>query len=350
VVRDPLVADARDLAEQSVTLTAIAQTTVDGAFDQVRLAPDGRSFLLSEEPDEHDEPAPRRHVIGTFDGWTRTIEADDSVLAGQDRVLLLDRNNGHTQLRTERLRSTAGPAWTLNVPGVEAFSLAAMPDGRWQLMNRERNAFMRIDGRVGTKATSRIKWDVEAGSAEYVSLHGVGAGHVGLGLAVQWSEPSLPSWLPGLEWHRQTTLLRVEGGETNRLATSRLNVACADPAITVATYLCVAFDGRVSRFWRYHPDSARLEPVGRARGWFFLDSQETSTTLTGMREGSVVFADFDAARITAFRLLNSPGFVAHDFSEDFLIASITVGDQTSVALYRLSDAPTPSAGQVHVRR
>jgi heat shock protein HtpX len=342
MVGDPLVAETQEFIEQSVVLTPVANALVDGGFDHVRLASDGRHFLLSEAGGE-EETARRRHVVGTFDGWSRPMNAVDAALVGNDRVLLLDQRDGGTQLRTERIQGS-GSGWTLKVPGEDAFRLATVTGGRWRLMNRHRNAFTRIDGRVGTTAVSRTNWDVQVGPSEYVSLHGAGAGNVGLGLAVEWSPSMLPWWwLRGWNFADKTTLLRVEGDETQRVATSRLQVSCADPTVTASDYLCFAFDGRVSRLWRYRVGDGCLEPVGRARGQFFFASQKTDTRATAMRDGFVSLIDLDAARITAFELPGNPGVMSYDVTDQFLAVSRIVGGQTAVELYRVEEAPAAAA-------
>jgi Zn-dependent protease with chaperone function len=341
MVTDPLVADAPELVEQSSDLTTVAETSVEGEFTQVRLAADARHFLLSQEPDHEADGHPRQHVIGAFDGWSRELKAVDAALAGSDRVLLLDRNNGDTQLRAEKFRSTAAPAWALKVRDIEANSMRAGTDGRWHVMNRHRNAFTRVDGRVGSTVTSRTSWDVQAAPTEYVSLHGVSTGNVAVGVAVAYADSMLPWWLSGWNWREKTTLLRVDGRETQRVATSSLNLSCADPAIDASAYLCVAFDGRWSRFWRYNVERGILDPIGRARGRFFIDSQDTHTTVGAMRAGAVVGIDVAAGRITTFDLGGNTGVVDYDFTDEFLVVSSLEGNRTVVRLYRLADPSAP---------
>jgi len=336
VVRDPLVVDVSEFEDRSVALTPVADTVVDGYFEQVRLAPDGRHFLLSEEPDE-EESGPRHHVLGSFDGWSREIEAADAVLAGNDRVLLLNRDDSHTKLRAERLRSTVASAWTLDVPGASAFSVAASPDGRWQFMSRRRNAFVRVDGRVGRSSVSRTYWNVDVDPEEYVSLHGSRTGTVGLGVAVDWSTPGLPWWLASWQWtwRSKTTFLSVDGDVNRPLATTNLTVQCADPSIDAAAYVCVGFDGRMSRIWRYEIATGKFEPVGATRGALYLGPQQTDGTLAAMKNGSVVLIDVDAERVTRFVLpAEQARFTAYDFTEQFLVAATPSRDQTALTLYR----------------
>jgi Zn-dependent protease with chaperone function len=340
IVRDPLVATTAAFVEQTVLPTPLSSTTVDGQFDRVRLAPDGKHFLLSEAADRENETETRQHVIGAFDGWSRPVEAVDAELVGADRVLLVGRAGGDTQLWTERFRGAVAPSWALKVRGLEAFGVAAASDGRWQLMNRRRNAFTRVDGRVGTSSTSRTKWHVQVEPTEYVSLHGAGAGNVGMGLAVEYRAPMLPWWLSAWTWSEKTTLVRVDSDATRRVATSSLNVACADPAPDASAHLCVAFDGRVSHFWRYDAELDRLQPIGRARGQFFVGARETSTTLAAMRAGSVVGIDVAAARITTYRL-DGTHVTDYDLTDELLVVSSIAGDRTVVKLYRLPEPAPP---------
>ena len=349
VIADPLVADTRDFAERSIELTPVANTAVEGLFDQLRLAPDGRSVLLSETADEEDTPERRGHVVAGFDGWSRPVDAAHATLAGADRIVLLDRRDGESYLRSERLRA-GGPVWTLKVPGNDALKLTAGPDGRWHLMKRERNAFTRVDGRVGTAAVSRTSWSVEAAPTEYVSFHDVGAGTVGFGVAVEWAPSSLPWWwLPGWNWGEKTTLLRVEGEATRRLTTSRLNVSCAEPTAVASGYLCVAFDGRRSRFWRYNVAGDALEPAGQAPGQFFFASQQTDTKMTAMRGGAVTMVDLETARVTSFVLRGNPIVMAYDVTDEFVAISRIIGTQTTVTLYRLAEDPAESAAFASTR-
>lgn len=349
VVADPLVADTPELVERRARLARAAETTIAGEFTHVRLAADGRHFLLSEEPDYDENDRPRRHVIGAFDGWSRELKAVDAALVGNDRVLLLDRRDDGTQLRAEKLRNATAPAWGLKVRDVEAHTMAAASDGRWRLMDRQRNAFTRVDGRVGNAATTRTSWHVNVAPTEYVSLHGVAASNVGVGTAVEYLDAMSPWWLARWGWRQKTTLLRVDGDDTHRVATSSLNLSCADPGVDATAYLCVAFDGRLSRFWRYDVERRRLEPIGRARGQFFLDAQETNTTLRAMRAGTLVGIDVPAAKITTFELDGTRGFTGYDFADEFVAVSEIVGEHTVVRLYRLSDRPVLS-GSFATRR
>src|SRR5918993_2477972 len=149
----------------------------------------------------------------------------------------------------------------------------------------------------------------------------------------------MPWWLARWRWREKTTLLRVDGDATHRVATSSLNLSCADPDVDATAYLCVAFDGRVSRFWRYDVERRWLEPIGRARGQFFLHSQETNTTLSATRAGALVGIDVPSRRITTFELDGTRGITDYDFTDEFVAVSEIVGEHTAVRLYRLADRP-----------
>lgn len=334
VVADPLAVRTRVLTERTLQLTPVASASVDGRFSRIRLAEDGRHFLLSEEDDEeHDEDMPLRHVVGSFDGGSRRLDAAQAMFVGGDRLLVLERQGGDVRLRAEPL-DVAKATWTLPLPRINPITMAAERDGRWHVIDRSRNHFHQVEGRVGATNVVRTTWKVDASPDNYLWLHPGRLGRAALGVAVDWHAPKL-RWFSS-DWQETTTLLRVEADRTTRIAESRLSVDCADPAPVAAGHVCTAYDGRVSWLWQYNAVNGRLEPAGQIRGHFWLRSQETSTSIEGERSGRPAVVQLDTGMMTTFTLLGGGGD-AHDIAGDFIASVEIVGDRSTVLLYRMSD-------------
>ena len=345
VVADPLAAPTPELREHHAFLTAKSESIVEGQYDELRLARDGRHFLLSQSAQEDEESGRPAHIMGGFDGWSRRIEAEAAALLGNGNLLLLNREDGRAQLRTEPLRGERKAGWTLMIPEAGALDMAATPDGRWRTIGRLRNAFTRVEGRVGVPHLSTTAWNVDGRPEEFVRLHGTGPGNVGFGVASAWPAPGIPFWLSPWTWRETTTLLRVGEDGTRRVATSRLNVSCADAPPDVLSYVCVAFDGRVSHLWRYEVATGQLESLGYTRGRLFPGTQNAAGSVAVMRGGIPALIDPEARKITSYQLRDDRlGVVAYDFTDEYLAVSRIDGDRTAVVLYPLRDEPaSPSS-------
>jgi Zn-dependent protease with chaperone function len=341
VVGDPLVADTPVLTERTVRLAPIARASVDGYFDRVLLSSDGRHFLLASDPEEYDDipSTSRRHVIAAFDGWSRTIDARDVVFVDNQYLLTVVRRHDGVQLHAEDLRGTAKPSWRVSLDGLDVFSVGAAADGRWHLVDRNGNRFIRVDGRLGATEVAHTNLDVAVAPQEHVSLHQGGVGQAGLGVAVEWGTPAFPWLLYG--GTRKSSLLRVENDRTTRVTTSSLTTNCADPAMDVAAYICVAFDGRMSRFWKYDAVTGQLEPKGQVRGQFWIGAQDSPDRIAGTRGGNPVVVQLDEGTLTTYMLSDSEGgWDNYHMAGEFIVSAVSAGDRTDVMLYRVAPART----------
>jgi Zn-dependent protease with chaperone function len=340
VVADPLATPTPELLEHQAFLTPMSESIVEGQYDELRLAPDGRHFLLSQSAHDDEEWGRRAHMMGGFDGWSRRVEADDAALLGNGNLLLLERRDGRAQLRTEPLRGERKAGWTLMIPEAGALSIAATSDGRWRTIGRLRNGFTRLEGHVGVTHLSTTTWNVDGQPEEFVRLHGTGAGNIGFGVASAWPASRVPFWLSPSTWRETTTLLRVGEDGTRRVATSRLNVSCADAPPDVLSYVCAAFDGRVSHLWRYEIATGELASLGHLRGHLFPGMQDAAGRVSALRGGIPALIDSEAGNITTYRLRDDrSGIVAYDFTDEYLAVSRIDGDRTAVMLYPLRDEP-----------
>ncbi len=115
---------------------------------------------------------------------------------------------------------------------------------------------------------------------------------------------------------------------------------CAEGLVATASYVCIAFDGRLPRFWRYHVTTGHLKAVGQARGRFFPRAQEAGVSLEAMRAGWPALVDLESRTATACQFPDHRGGVAgYDFTDELLAVSKIDGDETVVTLYRLPDTP-----------
>jgi hypothetical protein len=109
----------------------------------------------------------------------------------------------------------------------------------------------------------------------------------------------------------------------------------------VAAYACVAFDGRMSRFWKYDAATGRLEPKGQVRGQFWISAQDSSDRIAGTLDGNPVVVQLDEATLTTFLLTDSEdGWDNYHMAGEFIVSAVSAGDRTDVMLYRVAPART----------
>lgn len=332
VVRDPLAVDMPFLEARSEPLTPVAQTSVSGRFARIRLTRDGRHFLLSQydAEDYPEDEGPQRHVVGAFDGWSRAIESAEAAFIDDERLLIADRDAGATRLRAEPVREAAA-SWTMSLPGVDAISMRTGPEGRWQVVHRGREGFARIAGRVGTASVERTDEHVDSAPGEYVTQYVDDGGGNALAVTSDWRGPLLP-WLAS-GWRTRTSLLHVGRGRTSRLATSDLTVRCAEPSIGAGRAVCVAFDGRLSRFWEYDPERRAFQARGQTRGMVFSLGHVSGRMFAAAVRSGVALVDLDAAEIVI--LGGARASLGLDLATSAgLVASATIeGNRTAVTLH-----------------
>ena len=335
VVGDPLVAEMPSFTERTIPLDVVSKRSVDGEFSSVRLTPDGQSFLLSgydeDAESNDDEPRPQRFLAGGFDGWSREVHAFDARPIDNRRLLRLDHDHGSSRLTAEDLR-TGEDVWTLTLPNVAASTVEASPSGAWRAIARRANQFTRIEGRIGTAEVKETLWTIAADRRAYVDAPRVDGGAVALGVATIWEEPAA-TWLSS-DWRQTTRLLRAGPDFTSDVATSHLRVECPPPSIDGGGYVCVSFDGRSSRFWRFDPQSGDLLPLGQTRQIIWGTWQHTGHRIAGTIGGLPVVVALDSGTLLKLTPRRWDCWI-NDFavSADFVVTTCTRSGSTSLMRY-----------------
>jgi len=336
VVADPLVAA---MPPTALSVTTLAQRSVDGNFSAVRVTPDGRHVLLSGEDDEaiaaDDEstsgPQPKRFVAAGFDGWSRELRVFDVAIIDDQRLLVLDRTRGTSQLRVEDLRS-GGTTWTIALP-VDVTAVQAAPDGRWRAFSQRGREFVRLDGRVGASPIDSTRWTVTADNRSYVDMPRTDGSRDALALALIWNSPVLSPLLS--DWRQTTRLLRVDDANTSELATSHLKVECPVMPIEVTGYMCISFDGRWSRVWKVELGTNMLMPIAETRHLIWNPWQPSEQRLIGAANGRPLLADLESQ--TLFSLVPDKYCFVMDvaIAQKVMVGICGDGRATTVMQYRL---------------
>ena len=337
VVRDDLVASMPALTDTRLSLTTISTRTVDGSFTSVSLAPDGDTFLLAANADdsesEDDLQSPRRYMVGASSGWSRSFEALQAVLVDANRLLALERTAHGSRLRVDDVRS-GREMWTLPIDAKDVWQIQAAPDGRWRALRSHGRQMTRIEGRVGSTDTHDTTWTIAAsdGYAEGRFVDGPFA----LGLLRTWPQPLL--FWPYEDWRPTTRLVRVGVGSQTDIVRSRLSVDCPMSPIGVDEIICMSFDGRWSRFWRFDPRTGQRSAAGQRYGALWGIRPLTPTLLAGRDGVQSILIALDSR--TSTMLLHPWGSCSVN---DFSLAAQTVAiacagaRNTEVTLYRLPD-------------
>jgi len=337
VVRDDLVASMPEFTDASVSLTTGSTRTVDGSFNSVSLAPDGETFLLAADADdsesEDDVFSPRRFLVGGSGGWSRSFEAPQAVLVDENRLLVLERTAAGARLRADDVRS-GRELWTLPFDSKNFWVIQAAADGRWRALKAHGRQMARIDGRIDSPETHETTWTVAPGEG-YVEGR-FSSGPFALGVTSTWHQPIL-LWRYE-EWRSTTTLMRVGLGTQSDIVRSRLSVECPMSPIGVDDVICVSFDGRWSRFWRFDPRTGELSAAGQRHGALW-GVRPLTPTLLAAREGlQAILIALDSRTST---LLRHPWGACG--VNDFSVAGQTVAiacagaRNTEVTLYHLPD-------------
>jgi heat shock protein HtpX len=335
VVRDPLAADMPSLTEQRVSVSMTARRSVDGDFTYVWVTPDARAFLLAAEEEERDDddalPPPRRYLTGEFDGETRTFTATEASLVGDGRLLVLDRERGTTRLHADEAR-TGRVLWTRLLP-VDASLMQVAPSGRWRVLARRRNRFTRIEGRIGSDDVTETAWTIEAAHRAYVAFPRVSEGDVALAVASIFDRRSIP-WL-GMDWRQTTQLLRARPDGTQEIATSRLDLDCLTSPVGSDGHVCVSFDGRWSRFWRFDSRVERPVAAGQIRHAFWRVRHDAVARLTARLDVDLAVIDLGSGTIRRMTTPRDNCWIT-DFAaaSDRLVAICNQGGSTNVSQYR----------------
>jgi hypothetical protein len=283
---------------------------------------------------------PQRYVVGGFDGWSRELWAVGATFVLGDRLLTLDHARGASEIRAETLRH-GDTRWTIAIPNFAALSLRATEKGLWRAVGRRGKRLTRIEGTVGSSDTVRTDWRIDEGDQEYAVDDRVDDGDVGIALAVRWSKPPLP--LATWNWRAETSILRVAADGTTRVATTRLTLNCLEPTVGVTGFVCIAFDGRWSRLWRFDARANRLIPIGQTRA-FVWGKQSGQDRVIGILHGRQMQLRLDSATIDLLPSDDDECVVSdHALAGDLVATACTFDGETIVKLYRLGEPTATSA-------
>jgi hypothetical protein len=198
----------------------------------------------------------------------------------------------------------------------------------------------RIEGRIDSTDTRETVWTIDQGpprGSPYVQGYAdsrFGEGPLALGLVTTWQRPLLP-WPYG-QWRSTTRLVRAGIGTQSEIGRSRVNVDCPTSPIGVDSVVCVSFDGRWSRFWRFDPSTGQLSAAGQRHGGLWGVRQLTPTLLSARDGVSAVLMTLDSR--TSTTLMHPRGECGVD---DFSVAAGTIAmvcagpGNTHVTLYRM---------------
>jgi Zn-dependent protease with chaperone function len=353
VVRDPLAVGMPVLTADHIPLTMTERRDVEGTFGSIWLAPEGDAVLLAadegDEDDSSDEPRPRRFAVSGTDGGSRAFRASAAALVDHERVLVLDRQPGHSRLHADALQ-TGQSLWTLTLPTGDVTVIQAAADGRWRALAEDGHRFTRLDGRIGTNEARETSWTMPVGPDVYFDVPRLDEGPVALGVAASWRRPSL-SWL-GVSWPYKTTLLRAGRGETRPIASSRLTVDCAAPPLGVDGFVCVSFDGRWSRLWRVDAASSTFSPIGQVRRGFWRVRQEHASLIEAhMAYGAAVIELGSGTMRTFAPAWDGCGMDDFSIAREIVGVSCVEGGTTRVTFYQVERArPIPHRDERRVAK
>jgi hypothetical protein len=111
-------------------------------------------------------------------------------------------------------------------------------------------------------------------------------------------------------------------------------VECPAPSIDGGGYVCVSFDGRSSRFWRFDPQSGDLLPLGQTRQIIWGTWQHTGHRIAGTIGGLPVVVSLDSGTLLKLTPRRWDCWI-NDFavSADFIVTTCTRSGSTSLMRY-----------------
>ena len=161
-------------------------------------------------------------------------------------------------------------------------------------------------------------------------------------MTFRWSEPLIPwmSW----DWRSQTSILRVAPDRTTSVATTHLTLNCLDLSVGVRGFVCIAFDGRWSRLWRFDAEASRLIPLGQTRALVWGKTQTAPDRFSGAFQGRPMLLQLDSGTIDLLTT-DDDECVAddHALAGDLMATSCTLNGETIVKLYRVGAPAETSA-------
>ena len=268
VVPDPLVSSAPAVEVQDLAVQENGRLSVSGAHWQISLAPDAQHVVLG--PDRNEADGTARFVVAGFDGWQRSIGADDVRFVDAGTLLVSRWDERTLRLSAEPIRE-ATPRWTLDVPDAPSDGgVDVDATGRWRIEpsgeGEPHEKPARLEGRVGDRAVSRLALVVSDRHAEIPPQRGVSASGAAIAVRREFTGAlhRLGWLLPDLAW--RSVLERVGGAAPGVLARSRLALDCSGPSLTSATATCLARTGDDTFVWDVPADAGAPRPIATMTG------------------------------------------------------------------------------------
>jgi hypothetical protein len=335
---DPLISAAPGLAIDDLTAVANGRITAPASHLQVRLAPDAQHVVLSPVVDRSDRR--RVYTIAGFDGWRRTIDADDVQFVDATTLLIARWEKRRLRLSTEPVR-TAIEAWTLAIDDASIGGAVDIePSGRWRVVPHGDDGsaaeWVRLDGRVGKPTVERVVTPTPVADLYGLVERGVAAS--GAAIAVRRTFPRSRLTLGWLtpELTLRSLIARTDVAAPGILADSRLMVDCAGPSLTSPTATCLATTTDETFVWDVSADAGAPRPIAWMTGWAMARGHHDGF-LTFWREGELLLlwrGTNRAVRVSAA----SGDRRAHDawYAAGHLVTLSRASDHDEVVRYSLT--------------
>jgi Zn-dependent protease with chaperone function len=268
VVPDPLVSSSPAVVVQDLAMNENGRLSASSGHWQISLAPDAQHVVLGRDGSADEGTA--RFVVAGFDGWQRSIDADDVRFVDAGTLLVSRWDERTLRLTAEPIREAA-PRWTLDVPDAPAGgNLDVDAAGRWRIEpagdDEPHQKPERLEGRIGNRAFSRLPLAAPDRAAEIPPQRGVSASGAAIAVRREFSGTfhRLGWLLPDLAW--RSVLERVDGAAPGVLARSRLALDCWGPSLTSATATCLARTGDDTFVWEVAADAGAPRPIATMTG------------------------------------------------------------------------------------
>ncbi len=266
IVPNPLVSAAPAVEVQDLAVREDGRLSAPGLHWQVSLAPDAQHVVLQTNIGEEGRA---RFVIAGFDGWRRSIDADEVRFVDAGTLLVARWNERALRLSTEPIRESV-PGWSLDVPDAPVGVVDVEPNGLWRIEPAGDVASPgrpeRLEGRIGDCAVSRLRLPGPDRSTVVARARGVAASGAAILVRREFTGPGhrLGWLLPDLAW--RSVLERIDGAAPGILARSRLTLDCSGPSLTSSTATCLARTGDETFVWEVAADAGAPRPVATMTG------------------------------------------------------------------------------------
>lgn len=338
VVPDPLIAPAPPVVVEDLAAAANGRISVPGRHLQVRLAPDAQHVVLS--PVEDGSARAKRYTVAGFDGWRRTIDADDVRFTDAGTLLIARWEDQTLRLSSETVR-TAAATWTLSIDDASTGgTLDADRSGRWRVEPYDgvtaRGEWVRFEGRIGDATIRRIATPTSNLTTDIMPDRGVAASGATIAVRREFTGhlPALAAFLPDLTWR---SVLERTGEAPGVLVRSRLAVDCSGPSLTSSTATCLATTGDDTFVWEVDADGGTPQPraliIGRVVPRSFQDR-----TLLLWRDHDLLLLWRGTSRATRLASDEGRGPRAHDgaYTAGHLVTLTQMSDHDEVVRYPMT--------------